>query len=197
MSRVRLAVVPILLALILSRSRADEPVVVGEQGAGRVVVPTNQVLTPAGRLVTFPGRPVDLALLDEGKTVAIKNLRDLVLLDATTGTILQTLRLPSGGHAVAGLAVAGGGATIYSSGTGGKVHVARREGGQGPYRWADPFALPEPAVGGDPRRPDWRWPTTARRCWCSRVAAIPCCGSTPRPVSRSARRLPSAWPPSA
>ena len=107
MSRTRLAVVPILLALVLSKSWADEPVAVGEQGGGRVVVPTNQVLTPAGRLVTFPGRPVDLALLNKGKTVAIKNLRDLVLLETATGTILQTLPLPSGGHAVAGLAVAG------------------------------------------------------------------------------------------
>src|SRR5262249_10321672 len=77
-------------------------------------------------------------------------LRDLVLLDATTGTILQTLRLPSGGHSAAGLAVAGGGAVIYSSGTRGTVHIAQRDGGQGPYRWAKPFALPAPDVGGDP-----------------------------------------------
>jgi sugar lactone lactonase YvrE len=53
---------------------------------------------------------------------------------------------------VSGLAVAGGedGATIYSSGTGGKVHVARRDGKRRPYRWADPFTLPDPDVGGDP-----------------------------------------------
>src|SRR5439155_10588224 len=103
-SRAHHAVVAIVLAVVLSTARAEEPLVVGEQGAGRVVVPTNQVLTPAGRLVIFPGRPVDLALLGDGKTVAIKNLRDLVVLDATTGTILQTLRLPAGGHAVSGLA---------------------------------------------------------------------------------------------
>ena len=150
MSRVRVAVVLYLLSLFTPMTRSDEPVVVGEQGAGRVVVPTNQVLTPAGRQVTFPGRPVDLALLDGGKTVAIKNLRDLVLLDPATGAILQTLRLPSGGHSVSGLAVADDGTTIYSSATGGKIHVARREGKQGPYHWSDPFTLPAPAVGGDP-----------------------------------------------
>ena len=150
MSRARITVAPMIVALLVSQTLAEDPVVVGEQGGSRVVVPTNQVLTPAGRLVTFPGRPVDLALLGDGKTIAIKNLRDLVLLDATTGTILQTLRLPSGGHAVSGLAVAGGGATIYSSGTAGKIHVARREGKQGPYHWIEPFALPAPAVRGDP-----------------------------------------------
>jgi YVTN family beta-propeller protein len=151
MNRVGLAVL-ILTSLACARSSADEPtvVVVGEEGNGRVVVPTNQVLTPAGRVVTFPGRPVDLALLGDGKTVAIKNLRDLVLLDATTGTVLQTLRLPSGGHSVSGLAIAGGGAAIYSSGTRGLVHIARRDAEQGPYRWASPFALPAPEVGGDP-----------------------------------------------
>jgi hypothetical protein len=99
--------------------------------------------------VTFPGRPVDLALLEGGKTVAIKNLRDLIVLDADTGTILQTLRLPSGGHSVGGLAVANGGAAIYSSGTRGLVHVARRSEEQGPYRWAERFELSAPAVGGD------------------------------------------------
>jgi DNA-binding beta-propeller fold protein YncE len=142
--------IPIVVTLFLAPTRAEEPAVVGEQGANRVVVPTNQVLTPAGRLVTFPGRPVDLALLGDGKTVAIKNLRDLVLLDVTTATILQTLRLPSGGHAVSGLAVADSGKAIYTSATGGKIHVARRASGQEPYRWADSFTLPTQPVGGDP-----------------------------------------------
>ena len=150
MSRARIAFAPMIVALLVSQSLAEDPVVVGEHGGGRVVVPTNQVLTPAGRLVTFRGRPVDLALLGDGKTVAIKNLGDLVFLDASIGTILQTLRLPSGGHAVAGLAVAGEGASIYSSGTGGKIHVARREGKQGHYHWIEPFTLPAPAVRGDP-----------------------------------------------
>ncbi len=35
---------------------------VGELKDGRIVVPTNQVLSPMGRQVAFPGRPTDLAL---------------------------------------------------------------------------------------------------------------------------------------
>ena len=52
---------------------------------GRVVVPTNQVLTPAGRLLTFPGRPTDLAMLEDQRTVVVKNLNSLIVLDAETG----------------------------------------------------------------------------------------------------------------
>src|SRR6516225_1978266 len=37
---------------------------VGLQKDGSVVVPTNQVLRPAGKQVTFPGRPVDLVLTE-------------------------------------------------------------------------------------------------------------------------------------
>jgi hypothetical protein len=117
-------------------ARAGEEPVVGEVGGRRIIVPTNQVLTPEGRLVTFPGRPTDLALFPDGRTVAVKNLRDLILLDAESTTILQTLPLPSGGHAVAGLAVADEGRTVYTSGTAGRVHIARRESSKDPLRWA-------------------------------------------------------------
>ena len=40
---------------------------VGVQPDGRIVVPTNQILQPAGKQVTFPGRPVDLLLIDEAR----------------------------------------------------------------------------------------------------------------------------------
>ncbi|MEO6811817.1 MAG: alkaline phosphatase family protein [Isosphaeraceae bacterium] len=131
--------------------QADEDVtVVGEASDGRVIVPTNQVLTPAGKVVTFPGRPTDLALLPDGKTVAVKNLRDLIVLDAEAGTIVQTLKLPSGGHAVSGLIVAEDGKTIYTSGTGSKIHVAHRDQPDDPFQWAESWTLPAPKVGGDP-----------------------------------------------
>ena len=35
----------------------------------------------------FPGRPVDLALIDEGRTLIIKNMKDLLFVDATTVTV--------------------------------------------------------------------------------------------------------------
>src|SRR6476660_643528 len=99
----RLPVAQLVLALggavLLSAClRADEQerLRVGRQADGRIVVPTNQVLEPAGKQVLFPGRPVDLALADEGRTLVVKNLKDLVFIDAATGEIRQTLAAPAG-----------------------------------------------------------------------------------------------------
>src|SRR3954452_17920892 len=64
---------------------------VGLQPDGRIIVPTNQILQPAGKQVTFPGRPVDLLLIDDGKTLVAKNMKDLVFIDPATGAIQQTL----------------------------------------------------------------------------------------------------------
>ena len=65
---------------------------VGLQPDGRIVVPTNQILQPAGTQVTFPGRPVDLLLVNAGRTLVAKNMRNLVFIDAATGKIEQMLR---------------------------------------------------------------------------------------------------------
>ena len=48
---------------------------VGPLGDGRIVVPTNQVLAPAGRQVDFRGRPTDLALHPDGRLLAVLNTR--------------------------------------------------------------------------------------------------------------------------
>ena len=138
-----------IVALCGHREASAEPQEVGEAGAGRVLVPTNQVISPAGRQVTFPGRPTDLALLPDRRIVVIKNLRDLILLDAETGAILQTLHLPSGGHSVAGLALADDGGTIFTSATASKIHVARRVRSTGNYHWSVSFVLPGPKIGGE------------------------------------------------
>jgi len=66
---------------------------VGLQPDGRILVPTNQILQPAGTQITFPGRPVDLVLADDGKTLVVLNLRDLVFIDVATAEITQTLTL--------------------------------------------------------------------------------------------------------
>jgi hypothetical protein len=67
---------------------------VGVQPDGRIVVPTNQVLKPAGTQTTFPGRPVDIALCDDGRTVVAKNMKGLVFIDVATAKVKQTLELP-------------------------------------------------------------------------------------------------------
>src|SRR5438046_2804763 len=93
----------LLLAGVLAGSPfAQTPVAegdqlpIGVQPDGRIVVPTNQVLKPAGQQVTFAGRPVALAWFDAGKTLAVMSMKGLIFLDAATGKIRQTLASPVG-----------------------------------------------------------------------------------------------------
>src|SRR5687768_3884419 len=100
-----------LTLLVLSTvANADERdrLKVGLQPDGRIVVPTNQILKPAGRQVTFPGRPVDLLLIEDGKTLVAKNMRDLVFIDPATGAVKKILPLPAAsGNLSAGFSEAG------------------------------------------------------------------------------------------
>src|SRR5260370_18583712 len=54
------------------------------QADGRIIVPTNQVLKPAGEQITFPGRPVDLLAVDQDKTLLVKNDESLIVIDLAT-----------------------------------------------------------------------------------------------------------------
>jgi YVTN family beta-propeller protein len=145
-------------ALVSSPLAADEVdrLKVGVQPDGRVVVPTNQVLRPAGKQVTFPGRPVDLAFADDGKTIVVKNRQDLLFLDAATGTIRQTLALPKPatgdrpGFGVVGIVVRGD--RVYAGDAKDHVRLAERQA-DGSYRWLDPLRLGKPAVD-EPRPKD-------------------------------------------
>src|SRR5262245_9469175 len=144
---------------------------VGVQPDGRIVVPTNQILKPAGKQVTFPGRPVDLALTDDGKTLVVKNMRSLVFIDVATAKVKQTLALvepkappfdaekdpiaPSGkpvqhkypvGFSVVGLLVKGD--RVYATDCYNHIRVARRKE-DGSYKWEAPIAVLPPKVGGD------------------------------------------------
>ncbi len=149
----------------------DEDFKVGLQPDGRIVVPTNQVLRPAGKQVTFPGRPVDLALADDGRTLVVKNMSDLVFIDTTAAAVRQTLFLsahadlphafnpnttplnlygkpgPGGapGFSVVGLLVEGD--RVFVTDSQDHVRVARRRP-SGRYEWDDPIALLRPKVGG-------------------------------------------------
>jgi YVTN family beta-propeller protein len=147
---------------------------IGRQSDGSIVVPTNQVLTPAGTQVLFQGRPVDLALTEGGKALVAKNMRNLVFIDIATGRIKQTLELhaddspepvfniknlvtkpigpdgkPHSGYP-AGFSVVGilnDNDRIYVSDSQNRLRVAERRI-DGKYAWARPIVLKAPKVGG-------------------------------------------------
>jgi YVTN family beta-propeller protein len=70
---------------------------VGPAGPNRTVVPTNQVVIPAGRQIPLPGlRPQALALSPDGRLLAVSGkTSELVILNPATGEIRQRVELPS------------------------------------------------------------------------------------------------------
>ena len=137
---------------------------VGVQPDGRIVVPTNQILKPAGVQVTFPGRPVDLTLSDDGKYVLIKNMNALLVYDLEKGELKPPLQFAVG-FSVTGI-IANGNQAIVTDARG-KMLFAQTEG-NGVYTWSGAMPLPAPAVGGDAnpagmaRGSDGIWVTSTR-----------------------------------
>jgi YVTN family beta-propeller protein len=123
-----------------------EKAAVGPQDDGTYVVPTTQRIDPAGDTIQFPGRPVDLALHPDGKTLAVKNRTDLVFVDVESKIIVQTLPLPSDGNSFCGIVWSADGSRVWNSSTEQYVRSAIR-GDDGKYAWADEIVLPGP--GGD------------------------------------------------
>jgi YVTN family beta-propeller protein len=122
----------------------QERLQVGRQPDGRIVVPTNQVLQPAGQQILFPGRPVDLVLTDRGQTLVVKNLKDLVFIDLATGKIKQTLTSPVGFSVVGLLARE---KRILATDVKDHLRSAVRTD-NGRYAWSEPMALSKPRGGG-------------------------------------------------
>ena len=70
---------------------------VGKAGRNRYVTPANQVLTPEGFQVELPGmRPQAIALSPDGRILITSGkTAELVVIDPTTGSVIQRVGLPS------------------------------------------------------------------------------------------------------
>ncbi len=95
---------------------------VGQLPFGEQSLPTKQIVRPAGAQAQFPGRPVDLALSPDAGTVYVKNLNNLLVLDATSWAVRQTLSYPGNGASMHGIAVAADGSRIYVTGAGNELY---------------------------------------------------------------------------
>ena len=144
----------ILLLLTLPALADDrDQMKVGLQPDGSILTPTNQLLTPAGTQVLFPGRPVDLVLIDDGKTLVAKNMKGLEFIDVATGKLTQTLNQPAAGNgeksfgfSATGLIAVGD--RLWVSDSQSAVRVAKKGDG-GKWAWEpEPIKLPAPAVKG-------------------------------------------------
>src|SRR5436853_7927456 len=112
----------IVLLLVGVMGHAQDNAKVGLQPDGRIIVPTNLVLKPAGTQITFPGRPVSLLLIDKGKTLVVQNKNNLLFIDVASNKIIQTLASPTG-LSVVGLT--GNSERIYTSDAKDQVRVAQ------------------------------------------------------------------------
>jgi YVTN family beta-propeller protein len=107
-----------------SAPREDRSLAVGPVRDG-VIVPTRQLIRPAGQTVEFPGRPVDLALSPDGKTVYVKSHKSLLAIDAQTWAMRQELNYGKGGASMHGLVVTADGNSVWVTLTGSAIVEAK------------------------------------------------------------------------
>jgi YVTN family beta-propeller protein len=82
----------------LSQEKDYDNLRIGEAG-GRIIVPTNQVLSPAGKQVTFSGRPTDLALSPDGKWLGVLDRNHVAIINPETGEVTSRVSHGSGSYA--------------------------------------------------------------------------------------------------
>ena len=139
----------LLTSLLLSchqKKEEDAVIRVGPQPDGSILVPTNQLLRPAGFQITFPGRPVDMTLSPDGRLLAVLNMSSLEIIRVLDRTILQSIPFRGGGS-FQGVLFTPDGKKIYVSQARDRILVAVR-GDDNIFHWEDPLLLPPAEVGG-------------------------------------------------
>src|SRR3954463_7825309 len=123
--RVLAAILVLAVALAVS---AREPSPGGQERvgerreAGGIVVPTGQLIRPAGSSVDFAGRPIDLVVAPNGKHVYVKDDRGIIVVDAGTWSIKQELKLSGEGGSMHGIAMSRDGQKLYVTGAGSTLY---------------------------------------------------------------------------
>ncbi len=135
-----------LVACFYRSAVAAEPV--GQKPGDSHFVVTGQALHPAGKAAAFGGRPVDLALSPDGKTVYVKDNRGLVVIAVADWTIRQELTFPSGGGSMHGIVTDREGSHVYATTAQDRLCEARIAP-DGTLAWARSILLPGPGGHGD------------------------------------------------
>ena len=121
---------------------------VGPQPDGSILVPTNQLLRPAGFQIQFQGRPVDLGLSPNGSWMAVLNKNSLELIRVNDRTIVQRLPINKGGS-YNGVAFSDDSKKIYVSQARDRILIAEM-GSDNVFTWVDKITFSESKVGGHP-----------------------------------------------
>lgn len=121
---------------------------VGPQPDGSFLVPSNQLLRPAGLQVVFPGRPVDLVQTSDKKLLLVKNRNSVDVIRIADRTILQSLNLEKNGSSFTGICLSADGNQVFVTDAKNLIHVASFDNSR-MLRWETPIQLPAPEIGGN------------------------------------------------
>lgn len=132
-----LSLIASLLSTILASAQALHDYRVGPQSNGSFVVPTNQTVSPAGRQISFNGRPLAISINPSQKTAAVLNTGSgqsnlptspIVIVDLLAGSVKQEFN-PGNNHAsYDGVIYSQDGTHLYFSQDNGLVSIANVSG---------------------------------------------------------------------
>jgi YVTN family beta-propeller protein len=122
---------------------------VGTQPDGSILVPSNQLLRPAGFQIYLPGRPVDLALTPDGNFLLVKNKDDLDLIRLSDRTVMQSLPFERSGASFTGICLSADDSRIYVTDAENRICIAEFDKNR-IMQWKEPVRLPSPSIGESP-----------------------------------------------
>ena len=134
------------LATTVAAQSSDIPPV-GPTGQGDYIVPTTQLIHPAGQTIEFAARPVDMVLAPDGKWLYVKGHNALIVVDARTWKIVQTLPYHRTGASMCGIALSPDGRRLYVT-TRGNTMVTAEVATDGRVKWSGKIVLPGPGGKG-------------------------------------------------
>jgi YVTN family beta-propeller protein len=138
----------LVVSALLVWNTPSLPQRVGERSDGSHVVATGQLLRPAGQSLSFGGRPVDIALSPDKRTLYVKDNRGIVVVDVETWKVRQELLVGRGGSSMHGIAVSPDGSRVYFSDAGSQLREAVVQS-DGSLQWGKTIEMPKPDIGGE------------------------------------------------